>query len=50
MTKSEAEKLGWEFEGSDNDVTAENGRLIFMGSLKVVLAMIQSLANKVGSN
>jgi|ETNmetMinimDraft_20_1059909.scaffolds.fasta_scaffold270307_1 hypothetical protein len=41
MNKKEAEKLGWKITGSGNDVTAENERLIFMGSLDLVLRLIE---------
>lgn len=40
MTRTEAEKLGWTFKGSDKDTTAEKGRLIHMGPLAFVLKLI----------
>lgn len=46
MTKTEAEKLGWTFEGGGDDVTAEMGRLIFVGPLEVVLFMIKSTSEQ----
>ena len=46
MTKAEAEKLGWTFKGSGDDVTAEQGRLIFEGTLNVVLFMIKSTSEQ----
>jgi hypothetical protein len=41
MTRTEAEKAGWVFTGTDKDITAEKGRLIHMGPLAFVLKLIQ---------
>ena len=41
MTKQQAVKQGWDISGSGNDVTAEKGRFIFMGTLALVLKMIE---------
>ena len=41
MTKNEAKKLGWKVTGLKSDMTAEKGRLIFMGPEAIVLAQIK---------
>lgn len=43
MTKKQAEDLGWTFDGPDNDVTAEKGRLTYIGPISFVLAVINKL-------
>jgi hypothetical protein len=43
MTKTEAEKLGWEFNGNKDDVVAEKGRLSHMGKLDFVLKLIEKM-------
>jgi hypothetical protein len=43
MTKTLAKKLGWKFIGNDfNDMTAEKGRIIFMGmNMDMILKLIE---------
>jgi len=42
MNKKEAIENGWTFTGSNDDVTAEKGRMIFVGNLALVLCMIET--------
>tara|TARA_R100001377_G_scaffold79215_1_gene57354 strand:+ start:396 stop:539 length:144 start_codon:yes stop_codon:yes gene_type:complete len=44
MTLQKATDLGWKITGTEDDVTAEKGRLIHMGPLVFVLKMIEKSA------
>tara|TARA_R110000796_G_scaffold68573_1_gene157059 strand:+ start:188 stop:406 length:219 start_codon:yes stop_codon:yes gene_type:complete len=41
--KKSYEDKAWVFTGTVKDMTAEKGRVIFTGTLKVVLALVKSL-------
>tara|TARA_R110000751_G_scaffold29862_1_gene76878 strand:+ start:189 stop:392 length:204 start_codon:yes stop_codon:yes gene_type:complete len=43
MTRKEATAAGWGITGTGTNMTAEKGRIIFMGSLALVLKMIEKV-------
>ena len=46
MTIKQAKAAGWKITGTGSDMTAEKGRLIFMGSESLILMMIEKALTK----
>ena len=46
MTIKQAKAAGWKITGTGSDMTAEKGRLIYMGSEALILTMIRRAVRK----
>ena len=46
MTIKQAKAAGWKITGTGSDMTAEKGRLIFMGPESLILMMIEKALTK----